>query len=186
MAREERGRLARRWKARATACLAAPEASLPLDSLRREPRRRHLTSPCQNPAAAACLRRLRTPATAACLRRAGNPRPPPVSPHKGAGRPAAAGPAGHRLALLRRYRARQRPATASSIRRVGWRWEGVAVAALLDGEVEGDEAAGKSSAEGHRQTEPEHRRWVNRDGAANREDEWEAVGVKCWSKRLFD
>jgi hypothetical protein len=27
---------------------------------------------------------------------------------------------------------------------VGWRWEGVAVAALLDGEVEGDEVAGES------------------------------------------
>nr|BAD23789.1 hypothetical protein [Oryza sativa Japonica Group] len=26
---------------------------------------------------------------------------------------------------------------------VGWRWEGVAVAALLDGKVEGDEAAGR-------------------------------------------
>uniref|UniRef100_A0A0E0P7L0 Uncharacterized protein n=1 Tax=Oryza rufipogon TaxID=4529 RepID=A0A0E0P7L0_ORYRU len=161
MAREERGRLARRWKARATACLAAPEASLPLDSLRREPRRRHLTSPCQNPAAAACLRRLRTPATAACLRRAGNPRPPPVSPHKGAGRPAAAAPP----AIDSRYcaviaHARDLLPPHRSAGWVGdgreWRWR-------------------RCSTERLRETR-----------RPNREDEWEAVGVKCWSKRLFD
>ncbi|KAF2932815.1 hypothetical protein DAI22_04g028450 [Oryza sativa Japonica Group] len=109
-----------------------------------------------------------SPAAATYLHHVGTLRPPPAFAASGPPRPPPVFvvPETHGRYLSRRTREQEgprppprRPSTRARaslprtpetcrrlIRRVGWRWEGVAVAALLDGEVEGDEAAGESSA----------------------------------------
>uniref|UniRef100_A0A0D3FSK6 Uncharacterized protein n=1 Tax=Oryza barthii TaxID=65489 RepID=A0A0D3FSK6_9ORYZ len=109
-----------------------------------------------------------SPATATYLHRVGTLRPPPAFAASGPPRPPPVFvvPETHGRHLSRRTREQEgprppprRPSTRARaslprtpetcrrlIRRVGWRWEGVVVAALLNGEVEGDEAAGESSA----------------------------------------